>query len=230
MCAGGKYLAEAYASLVALRKSGCALSVCIVHADAAEVSAKDTARFHRAFGESVSFVDASSYNLGVDPTTLRGFELKAYALLLVPFEHVLLLDADCAPLCNDPSFLFHDPAYKAYGNIFWPDYQIHQDLVRPWMVPAFAQPVPPGFETESGQLVVNTRRCRKALVYAWLLNKHSDIFYKHYYGDKDLYRIGFLMAGLPFFQVRFSPGILGYQQLNDNISFTMRLFSIILFF
>ena len=218
MCAGGKYLAEAFASLITIRQSGCSLPVWLVHAGPEEVTDTDRRAFAKAFGSSVRFVDAYDYNLGVDPTSLRGFEIKPYALLLAPFEHTLLLDADCGVLGRNPESLFNDPAYKQSGNIFWPDYWTSAELVRPWMIGCFCDAqMPPGFETESGQVVVNKRRCLEGLVYAWLLNKHSSIFYKHYYGDKDLFRIGFLMAGLPFYQVPYSPGLLGTKDEDEEI-------------
>ena len=210
MCAGGSmYLAQAFASLRCLRETGCSLPVEIVHVGAEEVSPQDRAEFKARFGSSVRFLDASAARLGVAPTNLRGFEIKSYALLLTTFEHCILLDADCLPI-DDPTPLFDEPAYTMHGCIFWPDYAVSTQLVRPWMLGVFCSgQVSRGFETESGQIVVHKPRCCEGLAYAWLLNKHADVFYKHYYGDKDLFRIGFIMARIPFYQVPHSAGIVG---------------------
>jgi len=51
----------------------------------------------------------------------KQFPLKALAILLSRFSHVLLLDADNFPV-KDPSFLFDLPAYTETGALFWPDF------------------------------------------------------------------------------------------------------------
>lgn len=203
MCAGGKYLKEAYASLRQARAVGCTLPVDLVHVGPEEVPATARQVFEQDIG-NVRFVDAAAADLGVRPTNLFGFEVKSYALLLTRFDRVLFLDADSAPL-RDPT-----PLLDAYDQLFWPDYCVSKALVRPsWACGHFADQVPPGPETESGQFVVHVTKYIRGLVYAWLLNKHQDVFYKHYYGDKDLFRLGFLMAGFPFHQVSRMPGTLG---------------------
>lgn len=215
--AGGKYMAEAYASIKVLREAGCELPICIVHAGPDEVTEKERALFTEAFGTSVFFRDAEDYDFGVEPTKLWGFEIKPYALLLSPFEHTILLDADCSSLGLDIEPLFDEPAYRAYGNIFWPDFSVSDKLIRPWMVGPFAKgQVPAGFETESGQMVVNVRKCLRGIIYAWLLNKHSDVFYSNYYGDKDLFRVGWVMAGLPYCQGPSGPGMAGHVDGNGQ--------------
>jgi alpha 1,2-mannosyltransferase len=207
-CAGGAlYLAQAFASLKALRQTGCTLPVEIYYVGDEEVSKDDRRKFHREFGDSVTFVDATSFNLGVTPRALQGFEIKPYALVLSTFDDILFLDADCAPLKN-PEYLFDEPEYLRHGNLFWPDYGINAKLLRPSWITNASQ-FPKGFETESGQFVVNKTRCLVGIVYAWLLNKHQKFFYRHYYGDKDLFRLGFVMANIPFYQIPYPPGILG---------------------
>jgi Mannosyltransferase putative len=203
MCAGGTYLSEAYASLRQVRKVGCTLPVDLVHVGPEEFPEAARRVFEQEIG-NVRFVDAAAADLGVPPTNLKGFEIKSYALLLTRFDRVLFLDADSAPL-RDPT-----PLLDAYDQLFWPDYSVSDALVRPaWACGHFADPIPPGPETESGQFVVHVNRYLHGLVYAWLLNKHQDVFYKHYYGDKDLFRLGFLMAGLPFRQAACMPGLVG---------------------
>jgi alpha 1,2-mannosyltransferase len=211
ICAGGKYLIHAYASLLTVRKVGCLLPIEIFYAGSEELG-KDPQRtrllFETDIGD-VTFIDTTTKDLGIPPTKLRGFEIKSYALLLTSFDDILFLDADCAVL-QDPEGLFDNHIVKRFGNLFWPDYPYSDALIHESLGDHFGPPHPPGFETESGQIVLHKNRCVKGLVYAWLLNKHQDIFYKLYYGDKDLFRLGFNMAGLPFSQVPHPPGILGF--------------------
>src|SRR4029079_599122 len=70
---------------------------------------------------NVECVDASALASSYPRRVAGGWELKSYALLHSSFKEVLLLDADNVPI-RDPAFLFEEPAYKATGSIFWPDY------------------------------------------------------------------------------------------------------------
>lgn len=223
MCAGGKkYLAEAYASLRTVRNRGCTLPVEIFYVGREEMPSSDCAAlFHENIG-NVTFRDATSYVIGkVRPTKLRGYEIKPYSILLSSFDEILMLDADCGVL-RDPEILFSDPAFLKYGNIFWPDYWYHEHLIRPELGSDFGKTsYPPGFETESGQVLVKKSVCKQALVYAWLLNKHQDVTYSLYYGDKDLFRVGFNMAETSFYQVQRIPGILGFTHEDIPILDTM---------
>lgn len=212
VCAGGRrLLACAFATVAALRRLGCDLPVEIVHAGREELDGDVVAAFATRFGEGVRFVDAA---VTVPwpchpPENLRGFSIKPYALLITSFARALLLDADCAPL-RDPTYLFECEAFRRHGNVFWPDFWSSAELVRPWVARELRlRAEPRGFETESGQAVIDKARCERALKWAWILNNHQGAFYRLYNGDKDLYRLAFRLAGQPFYQVPFAPGLLG---------------------
>lgn len=214
MCAGGKsYLAEAFASLRTVRRAGCDLPVEIFYVGREEMPSADLAALFVAGVGNVTFRDATSPGIDmgpVKPTKLRGWEIKSYALLLTSFDEILFLDADCGVLV-DPTFLFSDPAFERYGNVFWPDYWFRENLILQELRVDFgSKRYPPGFETESGEILIRKNACRNALVHAWLLNKHQDVTYRMYHGDKDLFRVGFNMAGTPFYQIERMPGILGF--------------------
>ena len=213
ICAGGKTLMTcAFATVSMIRRVGCKLPVEIFYAGPDELGPGYVEAFSEFAG--VRFVDAAAvvpYPCH-EPKKLRGFAIKPYALLLTTFREALMLDADCAPL-RDPTFLFDCPEFKKYGNIFWPDYWVSSQLVRPVVAKEFGMPqIPSGFETESGQVLVDTVRCGDALKWTWILNNHEDVFYATYYGDKDLYRIGFKLARTPFYQVKHSPGMIGQER------------------
>jgi alpha 1,2-mannosyltransferase len=216
MCAGGEvYLKHALESLLFMRRLGCTLPVEIVHADADEITEEWKSIMETRVG-NVRFIDASKVSICTSrpPTKLRGYEIKAYAPLVCSFDEILLLDADCTGM-EDPTILFDDPAYKRHGNLFWPDVRRHKNPIRTWMVGPFGPEVPEDWETESGQVVVSRNRCKRALLYAWLLNSHPEVVYatrlqlndpRRYWGDKDLFRVGFNMTDTPYTLVSISPG------------------------
>jgi hypothetical protein len=141
----------------------------------------------------VECVDADGHRRDYPCRILEGWELKAFAVLHSPFAEVLSLDADCYPVRN-PTVVFHDPSYRATGAIFWPD--------TPNGTPLNWQPfgvTPPGrISIESGQFVVNKRKCWEALNLAWWYNDHSDWSYLHGYGDKHTFEVAWAKCGLDY--------------------------------
>jgi len=123
---------------------------------------------------------------------LGGWELKAYALLHSAFEEALFLDADNVPVA-DPSFLFETPEYLEHGAVFWPDFgrlQRDRSIWRLCGVPYREEP-----EFESGQMVVDKRRCWKALQVAMHMNEHSGFYYEHVHGDKETFHMAWRRLG-----------------------------------
>jgi hypothetical protein len=126
---------------------------------------------------------------------LKGWELKAYALVHSRFREILLLDADNVPVVN-PRFLFTTPEFKKVGAIFWPDYGRLEPTRAIWDycgVPYQDEP-----EFESGQIVIDKKRCWRALALALWYNEHSDFFYEHIHGDKETFHLAFRKTGQPY--------------------------------
>lgn len=126
---------------------------------------------------------------------LHGWELKAFALVHCPYREVLLIDADNVPVV-DPSFLFQTPEYAQHGAIFWPDYGRLEPTREIWKICEVAYRDEPEFE--SGQGLVDKRRCWAALNLALHYNEHSDFYYKHIHGDKDTFHLAFLRTATAF--------------------------------
>jgi hypothetical protein len=101
---------------------------------------------------------------------------------------VLLLDADNVPV-RDPTFLFESAPYRATGALFWPDYATKPGPAILWRALGIRRPAEPEFE--SGQILVDKRRCGKALALALWFNAHSDFFYRHIHGDKETFHLAF---------------------------------------
>ncbi len=199
ICAGGrKYFTCAFVTLRALRRTGCRLPIELWHLGPGELSPPMASLLEPL---DVRIIDALAVRRSYPVRLLAGWELKPYAVIHSSFEEVLLLDADNVP-ARDPSYLFDSPAFARTGAVFWPDRwrrpgDPHQ-LLRPSAWDACGLPFQPGPECESGQLLVDKRRSWRSLQVAMHLNEHSDHYYRHFYGDKDTYRLAWLLCGQPY--------------------------------
>ena len=179
---GARYFPSLYVTVRALRHVGCRLPVQVWFLGR---NREMPAPFRRALAPyGVEFVDADAVRRRHPCRILNGWELKPYAILHSRFAEVLLLDADCYPV-RAPSPLFALPAYRARGAIFWPDDPVDPRLR--WE--RFGVPAAPGSSIESGQLVLDKRRCWGPLNLAWWYNDHSDWSYRHGYGDKHTFQV-----------------------------------------
>lgn len=233
LCAGGaSLLAQAYTTLDVLRNHhGCELPIALYFAGEAEMSERCRRFFEESF-DGLRCIDATALPdrpLHRRATALSGFPLKPFAFLNAPFEELLYLDADCAPI-REPSFLFDDPSYREHGNLFWSDNaMIHTsvDHPGPWSdfslkdgqtrntlqslnprifdylgLPRPSTPERASYETEAGQLLLDRRVCFASVQMAWFINSRARLFYLYLHGDKDTYRLGFGLAGQAFSQLQ----------------------------
>jgi hypothetical protein len=138
----------------------------------------------------VECVDATRVRKKFPARILHGWELKSYALLHSPYREVLLLDADNVPVIN-PEFLFTTPEFRATGAIFWPDFMRGADKKNLAIWRSFGLHIPDELEFESGQIVLDKKRCWKALCLSRWINDNSDFFYRHLYGDKETFHLAF---------------------------------------
>jgi len=193
ICGGGrKYFPCAWVCARMLRHLGCGLPIQLWHLGEREADARMRALME---GLGVECVDAEALRERHPARTLNGWELKAYALLHAPFEEVLLLDADNVPVV-DPSFLFDAPEYREAGAAFWPDFGRLAPDRSIWSVCGVEYRDEPEFE--SGQVLVDKRRCWPALQLSMHYNEHSDFYYHHVYGDKETFHLAFRRLGAPY--------------------------------
>jgi hypothetical protein len=89
----------------------------------------------------------------------------------------------------DPEYLFTCAPYASTGAIFWPDYGQFKKTEIIWTNCGLDRP--PGPEFESGQMVVDKKRCWRALCLAMWFNEQSDFYYQHLHGDKETFHIAF---------------------------------------
>ena len=128
---------------------------------------------------------------------LRGWELKPYSILHSRFREVLLLDADNVPVRN-PEYLFNTPEYQATGAIFWPDRDPGSGPVPVQIWRSCGMRPPPEPEFESGQVLVDKRRCWRALTLTMWFNEHSDFYFRYLHGDKETFHLGFRKLRRPY--------------------------------
>jgi hypothetical protein len=195
ICGGGvTYFTNAWVCINMLRRLGCTLPIQLWHLGECEIDAQ----MRDLLGPlKVSCIDACKLRRKYPVRLLRGWELKAYALLHSPFREVLLLDADNVPVVN-PEFLFDTPQFRSTGAIFWPDYPAgrNRKAVAIWRSCGLRQPDEPEFE--SGQILVDKQRCWAALRFALWINENSDFYYQHLHGDKETFHLAFRKLRQPY--------------------------------
>jgi len=186
ICGGGaRYFANLWVCVNALRRLGCRLPIQVWHLGRQEM---DPAMERLLAPMQVECVDAPRIRRNHPVRRLGCWELKPYSILFSPFRDVLLLDADNVPV-RDPTFLFEGREFRDSGALFWPDFGRSRRADPIWR--SCGLEVPAEFEFESGQLLVDKRRCWAALRLALWFNEHSDFYYQYLHGDKDTFSLAF---------------------------------------
>lgn len=192
VCAGGRYLPGAWILLKMLHRVGCTLPVQLWHLGQREFTAPDQ-RLFESLG--VECVDAEAIRREHPVRTLKGWELKPYAILHSRFREVLYLDADNFPLI-DPEGLFAAAEYARAGTILWPDLGRLAPDCAVWGFFGLSFRDEP--EVESGQIVIDKARAWPALCLTMWLNENSDFFYRYVHGDKETFHLAFRKCGMPY--------------------------------
>jgi len=190
MAAGGRLqVANAYCVVRALRARGCRLPVELYYAGASEMSAQVVQVLNEM---DVAVLDMHHSLAGDDAQlALRGFQIKAFAVLHSSFEEVLWLDSDSVP-ASDVSKAFESSAFRQHGSLFWQDWSRDPHWLTPQFLAAYGLHMQHGErELEAGQFVLCKRRCWTALQMVVYMNRHFVHFYRRLYGDKDTWRLAF---------------------------------------
>ncbi len=188
ICGGGaKYFPGAWVCINMLRRLGCRLPVQLWYLGKKELDSRMQSLLAPM---DVECIDASRLRRKFPARILRGWELKAYAILHSSFREILFLDADNVPVVN-PGFLFETRQFRSTGAIFWPDYDCgkNKKAARIWRSCGMRQPDEPEFET--GQIVVDKKRCWRALSLTNWFNQNSDFYYRYIHGDKETFHLAF---------------------------------------
>jgi ADP-heptose:LPS heptosyltransferase len=188
ICGGGpKYFPNLWVCINMLRRLGCQSGVQVWHLGWREMDGRMKALLAKL---GVECVDAFKVRKTFPVRMLHGWAVKPYAMLHSRFHEVLLLDADNVPVVN-PDFLFDVPEYKSSGAVFWPDVPIpgNAKATAIWRSCGLRQPDEPEFET--GQILLDKKRCWPSLSLAMWFNENSDFYYRHLHGDKETFHLAF---------------------------------------
>jgi ADP-heptose:LPS heptosyltransferase len=188
ICGGGrKYFTPAWVCIRMLRYLGCRLPIQVWHLGRKEMDDSLRALLQPL---NVECIDALAMRRQYPARILRGWESKAYAILHSPFREVLLLDADNVPVLN-PEFLFDAAPFRKTGAVFWPDYVTprSRETRSIWRSCGLKTPAESTFET--GQILVDKRRCWAALRLSLWFNENSDFYYQYVHGDTETFHLAF---------------------------------------
>lgn len=155
----------------------------------------------------------------LDVTDIKGFMIKPFALMVSKFKEILLLDSDNIPI-KDISFLFTCEQYTNSGNLFWSDYNYSKNTAMYKILLPLGEDIYTRLNiespfkkninlTESGQILINKEKLWKVICLSYYLNYKKDIFYKMFYGDKDLYYVAFTILNKKYEQCKYFPDGLG---------------------
>ena len=200
VCGGGyRYFTNAYILLRLLRHVGCQLPAELWATDASELDPRMCA-IAREIGFDVRFARLSKKRSITKADMLPAgarwqWMLKPYAVIHSRFEQVLYIDADSFPT-RDPSDLFSSHQYTEHGSAFWPDIRATERENPIWEVTGVPFRNEPEFE--SGQMVIDKRRCWEPLQLALWMNHYADQFKELIWGDKDTFRFAWHKFGRPF--------------------------------
>ncbi|MCW0221525.1 MAG: alpha-1,3-mannosyltransferase family protein, partial [Prosthecobacter sp.] len=186
VCGGGlRYLPSAWVCIRQLRKLGCTLDIQLWHFPGeASTSVRTLLAQH-----GVQCIDCEEVAVlnGV-PAPKSGWELKPFSLLYSSFQEILLLDADNFAVLN-PEYLFESEEFLQTGAIFWPDFSSMPEDDPAWKVCGVEYQDEPEFE--SGQIVIDKKRCWQALQLALWYNKNAGFYRQYFLGDKETFHIAF---------------------------------------
>ncbi|NSL91006.1 hypothetical protein ECE50_029545 [Chitinophaga sp. Mgbs1] len=202
ICAGGiTHVTCAWVNISMLRNNGCQLPVEIWYTGA-ELNEETIAAFRQLGAECIN---SNDYTTNED---VKGLVLKPFAILHSRFREILFLDADNNCL-TDPSYLFSDVLYQAYGTIFWPDFW-KTDKINPiWEIIGdtdyHAQ------EQESGQLLVHKEKCWLELNLCMYFNLKHEYYYQMLLGDKDTFRFAWKALGTRYYMIPAAVGTCGFE-------------------
>lgn len=199
ICAGGeRYFTNAWISISLLRHVGCQLPIQLWYLGKEEL---DPHMEELVAPLGVECVDAMAVRERHPARILRGWEVKPFAILHSPFRDVMLLDADNF-VTKNPEFLFDSWEYREVGALFWPDQGRMACDNAAWEI--FGVPFTDEPEVESGQLVIDKKRCWRALCLTKHYNDYSDFYYHYVYGDKETFHFAFRKAAQPYAMTPFA--------------------------
>jgi len=212
LCGGGTvYFPCIWVCIRMLRSFGCTLPIELWYRGPREMTDE-----MKALLETYDVVCRDSFAVAREFPVRRldGWELKPYAILNSRFAEVLYIDADNVVVRN-PEFLFDTVLYADTGALFWQDLPNDTSGLsylkdNAWDLLGLPFRDEPPFE--SGQLLVDKRRCWRPLQLTLHLNEHSDYYYTAFFGDKDTFHLAWRKVEQEYSLNPHVPGVLSAQR------------------
>jgi len=195
-----------------LRSVGCTLAIELWHRGPREMTDE-----MKALVEPYDVVCQDAFAVAREFPVYRldGWELKPYAILHSRFAEVLYIDADNVAV-RDPEFLFDADLYRQTGSLFWPDVPSDtsdQSYLKDVSWELLDLPFRNEPEFESGQMLIDKRRCWRPMQLTLHLNEHSDYYYTAFFGDKDTFHLAWRKLAQDYSIIPHAPAVLGTQQV-----------------
>lgn len=221
--AGGRdYFVNAYVNVRLLRHLGCTLPIAWYYLGA-EMT-EEMVAIAQEVPNVVCYDIRHKLNVPGDRDFKKnkgGWQAKTKAMRACPFDTFLYLDADSF-VWKNPTFLFD--CLCGQSAIFWPDISNWRPDQWPVLDDIFGVPYKAGPTLEAGQIVLDRKKCWKALCLADFYNEHPEITYKVLYGDKDTFYMAWERTRTPYRLVpqipEGRPGCLLQHDLNGRFMFT----------
>ena len=195
LCGGGNlYFPCLWVCVRVLRSLGCTLPIELWYRGPREMTEEMKALLEPY---DVDFHDAFAMARQFPVRRLDGYELKPYAIVNSRFAEVLYIDADNVAVRN-PEFLFETELYKQTGSLFWPDVVYEPGNLTPVTWGLLDMPFSDEVEFETGQVLIDKRRCWAPMQLTLHLNEHSDYYYAAFFGDKDTFHLAWRKLGVEY--------------------------------
>lgn len=200
ICTGNGHFLLSLIALEALRLVENKLPIEVIFSSSSDLSLTNQQILASQFPE-VELTDLSTiFNNSF--LRLHGFAIKPFSVLASRFQHVLLMDADVLFL-EQPSILFENEFYRRTGSLFFYDRSVLSMKARKWIaqMAPYNKKLIPKRAQESGVVLVDKGRVLLGLLGTCKLNEHEQrekVTYKHVYGDKDTWWLGFYLVGMPY--------------------------------